>query len=179
MIQITWTSHLQISRTQCYISEPFTDVLAYSTFSGYHNRNRSTLVLIGLNSFNAASLCVIRDLRMELWACGFNAWNQLQFEGDLPEEPEDVLIFKRVLRAEGSIDILETSFSACLGMLTLLWRFLVFFLYLCFHREMEVISRVCHMIRYIDIMSENKMAPASGKSVQRYMLEFHLMLKEG
>ncbi|KAF7927086.1 hypothetical protein EAE99_005417 [Botrytis elliptica] len=50
---------------------------------------------------------------MELWACGFNAWNQLQFEGDLPDEPEDVLSFKRVLRAEGSIDILETSFSAC------------------------------------------------------------------
>ncbi|THV50937.1 hypothetical protein BGAL_0130g00180 [Botrytis galanthina] len=96
---------------------------------------------------------------MELWACGFNAWNQLQFEGDLPDEPEDVLTFKRVLRAEGSIDILETSFSACL--------------------ETEVTSRVCHMIRSIDIMSENKMAPASGKSVQRYMLEFHLMLKEG
>ncbi|TGO23886.1 hypothetical protein BPAE_0118g00130 [Botrytis paeoniae] len=52
---------------------------------------------------------------MELWACGFNAWNQLQFEGDLPDEPEDVLTFKRVLRAEGSIKILETSFSACLA----------------------------------------------------------------
>ncbi|TGO19012.1 hypothetical protein BTUL_0006g00450 [Botrytis tulipae] len=55
---------------------------------------------------------------MELWACGFNAWNQLQFEGDLPDEPEDVLSFKRVLRAEGSINILETSFSACLAVVS-------------------------------------------------------------
>ncbi|KAF7953013.1 hypothetical protein EAE96_006235 [Botrytis aclada] len=55
---------------------------------------------------------------MELWACGFNAWNQLQFEGDLPDEPEDILTFKRVLRAEGSIDILETSFSACLAVVS-------------------------------------------------------------
>lgn len=62
---------------------------------------------------------------MELWACGFNAWNQLQFEGDLPDEPEDLFNFKRVLKAKGCIKILETSFSACLGMLILLpsWLF--------------------------------------------------------
>ncbi|CAD6442525.1 3a800312-28ac-4f89-b76f-8c28b81778ec [Sclerotinia trifoliorum] len=51
---------------------------------------------------------------MELWACGFNAWNQLQFDGDLPDEPEDVFTFKRVLKAKGSIKIIGTSFSACL-----------------------------------------------------------------
>ncbi|KAI9644172.1 hypothetical protein NHQ30_007525 [Ciborinia camelliae] len=52
---------------------------------------------------------------MELWACGFNAWNQLQFEGDLPDEPEDVFTFKRVLVSKGSIRIIGTSFSACLA----------------------------------------------------------------
>ncbi|KAF7874035.1 hypothetical protein EAF04_002707 [Stromatinia cepivora] len=52
---------------------------------------------------------------MELWACGFNAWNQLQFEGDLPDEPEDVFAFQRVLKAKGSIKIIGTSFSACLA----------------------------------------------------------------
>ncbi|KAJ8062529.1 hypothetical protein OCU04_009057 [Sclerotinia nivalis] len=52
---------------------------------------------------------------MELWACGFNAWNQLQFDGDLPDEPEDVFTFKQVLKAKGSIKIIGTSFSACLA----------------------------------------------------------------
>ncbi|KAK6597757.1 hypothetical protein ACHAPC_006909 [Botrytis cinerea] len=55
---------------------------------------------------------------MELWACGFNAWNQLQFEGDLPDEPEDLFNFKRVLKAKGCIKILETSFSACLAVVS-------------------------------------------------------------
>ncbi|APA16201.1 hypothetical protein SS1G_10387 [Sclerotinia sclerotiorum 1980 UF-70] len=52
---------------------------------------------------------------MELWACGFNAWNQLQFDGDLPDEPEDAFTFKRILEAKGSIKILGTSVSACLA----------------------------------------------------------------
>ncbi|KAB8290227.1 hypothetical protein EYC80_011096 [Monilinia laxa] len=52
---------------------------------------------------------------MELWACGFNAWNQLQFEDDLSDEPKDLFTFKRVLTSKGSIRIVGTSFSACLA----------------------------------------------------------------
>ncbi|QSZ33092.1 hypothetical protein DSL72_002677 [Monilinia vaccinii-corymbosi] len=52
---------------------------------------------------------------MELWACGFDAWNQLQFEGDPPAEPKDLFTFKRVSTSKGSIRILGTSFSACLA----------------------------------------------------------------
>ncbi|KAG4031667.1 hypothetical protein MFRU_008g00320 [Monilinia fructicola] len=52
---------------------------------------------------------------MELWACGFNAWNQLQFEGDLSDEPKDLFTFKRVLTSKGSLRIIGTSFSACLA----------------------------------------------------------------
>ncbi|PQE07735.1 serine threonine- kinase nek9 protein [Rutstroemia sp. NJR-2017a BVV2] len=55
---------------------------------------------------------------MELWACGFNAWNQLQFTESASraddDEPEDITTFTRVLSARGSIRIVETSFSACL-----------------------------------------------------------------
>lgn len=58
---------------------------------------------------------------MELWACGFNAWNQLQFEGDLPDESEDIYTFKRVLTVKGSIQIIGTSFSACLGALGMIF----------------------------------------------------------
>lgn len=72
---------------------------------------------------------------MELWACGFNAWNQLQFEGDLSDEPEDLFNFKRVLEAKGSIKILETSFSASLGMLILPSWFFAHFLFLCFKKD--------------------------------------------
>lgn len=57
---------------------------------------------------------------MELWACGFNAWNQLQFEGDLSDEPKDLFTFKRVLTSKGSLRIIGTSFSACLGMFVFL-----------------------------------------------------------
>ncbi|PQE29656.1 regulator of chromosome condensation (RCC1) protein [Rutstroemia sp. NJR-2017a BBW] len=55
---------------------------------------------------------------MELWACGFNAWGQLQFAESASradnDEPEDITTFTRVLLARGSIRIIETSFSACL-----------------------------------------------------------------
>lgn len=76
------------------------------------------LSLVGLDILYKLHLHVIRDatLRMELWACGFNAWNQLHFEGVLSDEPEDVFTFKRVLTSKRGIRIIETSFSACLGM---------------------------------------------------------------
>ncbi|KAM3074311.1 hypothetical protein ACMFMF_006327 [Clarireedia jacksonii] len=63
---------------------------------------------------------------IELWACGFNAWNQVHFEKREPgvpavpavpvvddDEPEDIPTFKRVLSARGTIRIIETSISAC------------------------------------------------------------------
>ena len=54
---------------------------------------------------------------MELWASGFNAWNQLQFDGELPVEPRDVDAFKCVLRDDKDIEVLRTSLSATLGKL--------------------------------------------------------------
>ncbi|KAL3422425.1 hypothetical protein PVAG01_06581 [Phlyctema vagabunda] len=50
---------------------------------------------------------------MELWACGFNAWNQLQFEGRLPAQPQDLHAFQCILR-DDDITILKTSLSATL-----------------------------------------------------------------
>lgn len=50
---------------------------------------------------------------MELWASGFNAWGQLDFE--LPQTgPRDLKAFKCILRDE-RIEILCTSLSATLG----------------------------------------------------------------
>jgi hypothetical protein len=67
---------------------------------------------------------------MELWACGFNAWGQLQFAESASraddDEPEDITTFKRVLSARGSIRIIETSFSALLGMFVLLFSLALF-----------------------------------------------------
>jgi hypothetical protein len=51
---------------------------------------------------------------MELWATGFNAWNQLQLEGELPAQPRDLQAFKSVLKDE-QIEILRMSLSATLG----------------------------------------------------------------
>ncbi|KAK3321015.1 regulator of chromosome condensation 1/beta-lactamase-inhibitor protein II [Cercophora scortea] len=50
---------------------------------------------------------------MELWAAGFNAWNQLRFpDGALPcdDEPEDISVFTRVL-TDNVIDHVEPYFS--------------------------------------------------------------------
>ena len=51
---------------------------------------------------------------MELWATGFNAWSQLQFDGELPAQPCDLREFSSVLKDE-QIEILRTSISATLG----------------------------------------------------------------
>lgn len=51
---------------------------------------------------------------MELWASGFNAWNQLQFDGEPVAEPRDLQKFKRLLENE-RIEVLRTSLSATLG----------------------------------------------------------------
>jgi hypothetical protein len=51
---------------------------------------------------------------MELWATGFNAWSQLQFDGELPAQPRDMREFSSVLKDE-QIEILRTSISATLG----------------------------------------------------------------
>lgn len=51
---------------------------------------------------------------MELWASGFNAWGQLDFE-ELPETaPRDLKEFKCILRDE-YIEIIRTTLSATLG----------------------------------------------------------------
>ena len=52
----------------------------------------------------------------ELWVCGFNAFNQLQFDGELSPEPQDLTKFTLVLKDE-HIEILRTSISATLGKL--------------------------------------------------------------
>jgi len=51
---------------------------------------------------------------MELWACGFNAWGQLQIEGDLPSDPHDLHAFQLLLE-DRSIEILKTAVSATLS----------------------------------------------------------------
>jgi len=50
---------------------------------------------------------------MELWACGLNAWNQLEFDREPPLEPRDLLEFKCVLKDE-HIEVLWMSLSATL-----------------------------------------------------------------
>lgn len=51
---------------------------------------------------------------MELWASGFNAWSQLQFDGDMVAEPQDLKEFTCVLKDE-HIEVLRASLSATLG----------------------------------------------------------------
>lgn len=51
---------------------------------------------------------------MELWASGFNAWNQLQFDGSRVAEPRDLKEFECLLR-DTHIGILRTTLSAVLG----------------------------------------------------------------
>jgi hypothetical protein len=51
---------------------------------------------------------------MELWATGFNAWNQLQFDGELQAQPRDLQKFSPMLK-DNQIEILRTSLSATLG----------------------------------------------------------------
>jgi hypothetical protein len=53
---------------------------------------------------------------MELWAAGFNAWNQLRFDGSaLSDEPDDILTFQCVLEAE-DVKILCATLCGTLGM---------------------------------------------------------------
>lgn len=51
---------------------------------------------------------------MELWVSGFNAWGQLDFEGEAFTASQDLRIFKCVLRSK-HIEILRTVLSATLG----------------------------------------------------------------
>jgi len=53
---------------------------------------------------------------MELWAQGFNAWNQLEFEKEPAHNPRDLDEFQCLLVDE-SIEVLRTSLSATLGKL--------------------------------------------------------------
>jgi hypothetical protein len=52
----------------------------------------------------------------ELWVCGSNAWDQLQFDYPLhpPGEPPDVFEFTQALKAE-SIEILTTNEHATIS----------------------------------------------------------------
>jgi hypothetical protein len=55
---------------------------------------------------------------MQLWATGFNAWNQLNFEQDAKDfssDPDDVHKFKPLL-TDDHIEILNSSLSSVLGM---------------------------------------------------------------
>lgn len=49
---------------------------------------------------------------MELYTCGFNAWNQLVFEEDgTEEEPDDLFHFQRILSGN-DIQLLHATLSA-------------------------------------------------------------------
>ncbi|TAQ84090.1 hypothetical protein B7494_g7578 [Chlorociboria aeruginascens] len=50
---------------------------------------------------------------MEIWGSGFNAWNQLQFEGPFPSQPSDLKLFNQIL-ADETIEFLRSSSSATL-----------------------------------------------------------------
>jgi len=64
---------------------------------------------------NRAKQKGLRDA-MELWATGFNAWSQLQFDGELhTAQPRDLQSFESVLKDE-EIEVLRASLSATLGM---------------------------------------------------------------
>jgi hypothetical protein len=53
-------------------------------------------------------------MTMELYASGFNAWNQLRFGNNLVEEPYDLWHFKKVFKDEIA-EIWRASFSSTLG----------------------------------------------------------------
>jgi hypothetical protein len=53
---------------------------------------------------------------MELYASGFNAWNQLRFDRNSVEEPYDLWQFEKVLGDE-VIEIWRAGLSSTLGML--------------------------------------------------------------
>lgn len=53
-------------------------------------------------------------MMMELYACGFNAWNQLRFDSSQAEEPYDMWQFEKVLEDE-RIEIWRAGFSSTLG----------------------------------------------------------------
>jgi hypothetical protein len=53
-------------------------------------------------------------MMMELYACGFNAWNQLLFDDTLEEEPQDLWLFQKALKQD-VIDICRADFSSTLG----------------------------------------------------------------
>ena len=52
-------------------------------------------------------------MMMELYTCGFNAWNQLRFDGNLVEEPYDLWHFEKVLEDE-VIEIWRAGFTGTL-----------------------------------------------------------------
>ena len=59
-------------------------------------------------------------LDMQLWATGFNAWNQLNFERDAEDflgNPDDIPVFKPILIDE-HIEVVRTSLSSVLGKCT-------------------------------------------------------------
>lgn len=55
----------------------------------------------------------------ELWATGFNAWGQLDFEEASESAPRDLKEFKCILKDESSIEVIHTTLSASLGTHTL------------------------------------------------------------
>jgi hypothetical protein len=50
----------------------------------------------------------------KLYACGFNAWNQLRFGGNSVEEPYDLWHFEKVLE-DKVIEIWRAGFSSTFG----------------------------------------------------------------
>ena len=56
----------------------------------------------------------VRYLTMALYATGFNAWNQLQFEGPNVEEPDDLTSFTCVLH-DDAVNNVRSFLSDTLG----------------------------------------------------------------
>lgn len=59
---------------------------------------------------------------MELYASGFNAWNQLSFSSTsgLPLEPDDIPTFTLVLQDPETIEVVHAGFSGTVGRLQFL-----------------------------------------------------------
>ncbi|KAE9375386.1 RCC1/BLIP-II [Stipitochalara longipes BDJ] len=99
---------------------------------------------------------------MELWASGFNAWGQLDFQGEASMKSSDLRTFKCVLQSE-HIEILRTSLSATLVRTSIGIKgagSLDDLLQLCLTRR--------HGLSNIAIAGNEKVAEVQGKSIKEY-----------
>jgi len=90
---------------------------------------------------------------MELWATGFNAWGQLDFQGESFLAPADLRTFNCILRSK-HLEMLRTSLSATLGkLLNLTFLFIISF-YSC-----EILWDPVLPIAEVDLSVESRERP--------------------